>query len=195
MKFPEGPFSCIVADPPWNFRTYSRKGEGRGAVQHYPCMSLDDLGALPVEKAAARDAHLFMWTTGPMLPQAFTLLAAWGFKYSAVAFVWVKLNKTVDARQLRFVPLLGAECFVGLGHTTRQNAEFVLLGRRGKPTRNSRAIRQIIVSPRREHSRKPDEALERIEAYCDGPRLEMFARSERVGWTAWGNETSKFPTR
>ena len=79
-----------------------------------------------------------------------------------------------------------------MGHTTRQNAEYVVLGRRGKPRRLCKDVHQLIIQPRREHSRKPDEFYARVERYCTGPYLELFARQRRPGWTAWGNELDKF---
>jgi N6-adenosine-specific RNA methylase IME4 len=184
---PGGPFSCILADPPWRFDHYSTKGEVKSAQRHYACASLDDIKAIPVADVAARDCYLFLWATGPMIAEALELIPAWGFKYSAMAFVWVKTNKRApvlfwDARAI----------FKGMGYTTRQNAEFVLLGRRGRPERLSKSVSQIIVAPRREHSRKPDEVFDRVEAFCAGPRLELFARETRPGWASFGNETTKF---
>ena len=119
-------------------------------------------------------------------------MEAWGFRYSAVAFTWVKLKRSFDALQLRVLPTLESDLHVGLGLTTRKNAEFCLLGRRGNAHRNAKNVREIILSPVREHSRKPDEASLRVERYCDGPYLELFARAPRPGWTVWGNETDKF---
>lgn len=179
VRLPRGPFGCILADPPWTYRTYSAKGQGRSAAKHYAVMSLDDIRAMPIEKVAAPDCFLFLWTTTPHLPQALDVMASWGFAYSTVGFVWVKTNK-------------GGGYFMGMGYTTRQNAELLLLGRRGKPQRRSASVSQIIAASRREHSRKPDEARHRIEQFCAGPRLELFARDARPGWTAWGNEVGKF---
>ena len=79
-----------------------------------------------------------------------------------------------------------------MGHTTRQNAEYVVLGRRGKPRRLRKDVHQLIIQPRREHSRKPDELYARVERYCTGPYLELFARQRRPGWDCWGNEIDKF---
>jgi N6-adenosine-specific RNA methylase IME4 len=81
---------------------------------------------------------------------------------------------------------------MGQGYTTRKNAEDVLLFRRGKPERISKSVHEIIIAPRRDHSRKPEEFYERAEKYCPGPRLEMFTRFTRPGWSAWGNEATKF---
>jgi len=197
LALPSGKFGCILADPPWHFRARTALQVGnwtsrRDAEKHYPVMSLEDIKALPVADAAAKDAHLFIWTTGPCLRQTFEVMEAWGFRYSAVAFTWVKLKRSFDARQLRVLPTLESDLHVGLGLTTRKNAEFCLLGRRGNARRNAKDVREIILSPVREHSRKPDEAVTRIERYCDGPYLELFARTERPGWTSWGNETGKF---
>lgn len=190
-------YGAILADPPWHFRARTALQVGnwtsrRDAEKHYPVMGLDDIKALPVGDMAAKDAHLFLWTTGPCLRQAFDVIEAWGFRYSAIAFTWVKLKRSFDARQLRAVPLEEGDLHVGLGLTTRKNAEFCLLGRRGSCRRNSKSVREIILAPVREHSRKPDEVYGRIEAYCDGPYLELFARQRWPGWTAWGAETDKF---
>lgn len=143
-------------------------------------MPLADICALPVADLAAPSAHLFLWATAPHLRQAFTVMDAWGFSYSSVAFVWVKLNRYHQISPRLF--LADCDAFMGMGHTTRQNAEFVLLGRRGAPKRKVKSIRQMVFSPVR--------AL--IERYADGPRVELFARTKADGWMVWGNETSKF---
>jgi N6-adenosine-specific RNA methylase IME4 len=191
-------FRAICADPPWHFRartalqTQNFKCR-RDAEKHYAVMGTEEIRALPVRDLAAKDgAHLFLWATGPCLKQAFEVMEAWGFKYSAVAFTWVKLKRRLGGPQLRMVCDLADDLHVGLGLTTRKNAEFCLLGRRGNAHRNAKDVREVILSPRREHSRKPDEAYARIERYCDGPYLEMFSRQDRPGWMSWGNETGKF---
>lgn len=155
-------------------------------------MSLAEIMALPVREIAARDCHLFLWTTGPHLQQAFKVIDAWGFRYSSLAFVWVKRRRQADNDHDGMLFMDRRDLFTGMGYTTRQNVEIVLLGRRGSPPRLARDVHQVITAPRQEHSRKPTEAHARIERYCAGPRLEMFARAPREGWTAWGNETTKF---
>jgi N6-adenosine-specific RNA methylase IME4 len=164
-------FGVIYADPPWTFATYSRKGKGRSAEAHYDCMTLDDIRALPVAEWAADDCVLFLWTTDPLLEKAFEVIRSWGFIYKTVGFYWVKLNKYASKPvhdQQRF--------FTGLGFWTRANPELCLLATRGHPRRRSARVPKLIVSPRREHSRKPDETYQRIEALCEGPYLEIFAR-------------------
>lgn len=197
LEMPRGPFKCILADPPWHFRArtalqMTNWTSRRDAEKHYRVMGVDDIKALPVRSVAGPDCHLFLWTTGPCLRQVFDVIEAWGFRYSAVAFTWVKLKRTFDAAQLRFVPTAESDLHVGLGLTTRKNAEFCLLGRRGNCKRNAKDVREIIMAPVREHSRKPDEVYQRIERYCDGPYLELFARQTRPGWSSWGDETDRF---
>lgn len=194
---PQHHYRCILADPPWHFlaRTALQVGNWtsrRDAEKHYLVMGVDDIAAMPVKELAAKDAHLFMWTTGPCLRQSFEVMEAWGFRYSAVAFTWVKLKRSFNPSQLRFVPTADCDLHVGLGLTTRKNAEFCLLGRRGNAKRNAKDVREIIMEPVREHSRKPDVVHARIERYADGPYLELFARQRRPGWDSWGNEVDKF---
>ncbi len=159
------------------------KGKGRSAEAYYDCMSLDDIKALPVADWAADDCVLLLWTTDPLLPTAFEVIRAWGFSYKTVGFYWAKLNKRAAA-----APFTDADFFTGLGFWTRANPELCLLATRGHPKRRRADVRKLMISPRREHSRKPDEAYERIEALCEGPYLEMFARSARPGWDRWGAE-------
>lgn len=192
-----GRYGLIAADPPWHFKARTALktrnfDSARDAEKHYPTMGIDDIKALPVKAVAAKDAHLMLWTTGPCLPLAFDVIKAWGFKYSSVAFTWIKLRKTVDARQFRVVRLMESDLHVGLGLTTRKNAEFCLLGRRGNAKRVSKKVREVILESVREHSRKPEQFYERAVEYAAGPYLEMFARQQRPGWDAWGNDTSKF---
>ena len=174
-------YGVILADPPWTFATYSRKGKGRSAEAHYDCMSLMDIKARPVGDWAAPDCALFLWATDPSLPQALEVMAAWGFVYKTVAFTWAKTTKD------------GTGFPIGCGYWTRANPEQCLLATSGRPQRLSRAVPQLILAPRREHSRKPDEAYERIEALVPGPYLELFAREQRTGWDSWGSEVETGP--
>lgn len=177
-------YRVIYADPPWTFSTYSRKGKGRSAEAYYDCMTLPELKALPVAEWAADDCALLLWTTDPLLPTALEVIRAWGFTYKTVGFYWAKLNKSADPTVYH-----EASFFTGLGFWTRANPELCLLATRGHPHRRRADVRKLIVSPRREHSRKPDEAYQRIEALCEGPYLEMFARFSRPGWERWGAES------
>ena len=173
-------YKVIYADPPWYFKSYSEKGEGRNATKHYQCSGLSDIISLPVSNLSEGNSTLIMWVTDPFLQQAFKVIEAWGFTYKTVAFTWVKQNKN------------NQNYFKGLGYWTRANPEMALLATKGKPRRISSNVDQLVVSNRREHSRKPDEIYERIEQLLEGPYIELFARTQRPGWDSWGNQTDKF---
>ena len=133
--------------------------------------------ALPVPAIADTDCVLFLWATFPQLPEALRLIKAWGFSYRTVAFVWLKTNRKART------------WFYGLGFWTRGHAEICLFAKRGHPKRKSAGIHQLIVSPVEQHSKKPDEARERIVALMGAlPRIELFARQKTPGWDVWGNE-------
>jgi N6-adenosine-specific RNA methylase IME4 len=155
-------------------------------------MSIEDICALPVGDLAAPDTFLFLWATGPHLRQAFDVLDAWGFAYSGVAFTWAKLTPSHNRGQLSLLPLDDSFLHVGCGYTTRKNSELCLLGRRGSPKRLAADVREMILAPVRQHSRKPIEFYNRVERFCAGPRLELFSRQSRPGWTSWGAEAGKF---
>jgi N6-adenosine-specific RNA methylase IME4 len=169
-------FGAIYADPAWKFESWGEDGQDRAAANHYTLTTLDDMKAMPVEALAADDCVLFMWVSDPMLPHALELIAAWGFTFKTVAFTWVKASKTGETEHL------------GNGYWTRANPEMCLLATRGKPQRLNMDVRQLLVAPLQEHSRKPDEAYERIERLVAGPYLELFARRPREHWMSWGNE-------
>lgn len=172
-------YQCILCDPPWEYRVWSKKGAGRSAESHYPTMNITDICALPVADLAASDSALLLWVTYPNLAEAFKVIAAWSFVYKTVAFTWAKTCRKSEGFH------------VGMGHYTRANAEIMLLATKGKgPRRVSKSVRQLIVSPVEEHSKKPDETRDRIvELFGDVPRIELFARQRADGWDAWGNET------
>jgi N6-adenosine-specific RNA methylase IME4 len=202
MRFESGPFAglqrafygAIAVDPPSHFSSYTaiqsqNWSSRRDNERHYATMNVAQLAALPVKELASPEGcHLFLWTSGPFIPQALALIEAWGFRYSTRAFTWIKTKRSWDPRD----PLTESDFHVGLGLTVRHQTEIVLLARRGNCRRKAKDVRELILAPRREHSRKPDEFFARVERYCDGPYLDLFARSTRHGWTAWGDETEKF---
>jgi len=186
---PEGPFNIIYADVPWQYQDKASAGK-RGACHKYPVMSIDDIIAMPVKDIAAENAVLFMWVTMPHLNIFMDVVNSWGFNYKTVAFTWVKKNKKADSP------------FWGMGRWTRANAEICILATKGSPKRQSAGVHsivgteedeEVICSPIREHSRKPDAVRERIVELCgDLPRIELFAREQFEGWTTWGNEVGNF---
>jgi len=178
----------ILIDPGIAFRTRSAKGEGRSPQRHYPCMPIGELMQLPVAKIAAPDCFLFLWVPLRSVFLVEPFMEAWGFAYSGSAFAWAKLNKRGADR-----PITDPKAwFFGNGYGTRHNAEICWLGRRGHPKRLSKGVRELIVAPVREHSRKPDEVYSRIEAMSAGPYVELFARQQWPGWISVGNEINKF---
>jgi len=178
-------YECILVDPPWHWRPWSNKGAGRSASNHYDTMTPEEMRAMRLP--AADSCALFMWVVDSMLPDALRLINAWDFKFKTVVFTWVKTNGKQNSL---FYDEPGTS--TGMGYWTRKNCEMVLLATRGKPHRTSKSVKQTIFSNRREHSRKPLEIYELIEALVPGPRLEMFARHIRPGWDSFGDQLGKF---
>jgi N6-adenosine-specific RNA methylase IME4 len=192
----KGHYGAILADPPWRFRTWNKatavkrrsgKGSNVSASVHYDTMEIEDIEALPVAELAAPDCCLFLWACWPTLTDAFNLISAWGFEYKTCAFDWMKAHNG-QVEMFRD----DADVLMGMGYWTRANSEPCLLATRGKPKRLNADVRQGIIEPRREHSRKPDCVHGRIERLVRGPYIELFARTKRAGWDVWGNETGKF---
>jgi N6-adenosine-specific RNA methylase IME4/ParB-like chromosome segregation protein Spo0J len=165
-------YPVIYADPPWHFEVYNdESGVERAASNHYPTMPLQDICSLPVADLATDEAILFVWTTSPYLEEALQVVLAWGFKYKT-NIAWVKDK-------------------IGLGYVVRNRHELLLIATRGDIPSPLPANRpsSVIEAPRREHSRKPDEAYELIERmYPELPKIELFARQARPGWACWGNQ-------
>lgn len=180
-KLPLFNYRAIYADPAWNFQTYSEKGAGKSPSRHYKCMSLAEIKALPVGHLASRHCVLFLWVTDPMVEEGIKVMAAWGFKYKTIAFTWVKQ-----------APVNHEKWHMGTGYWTRANPEMCLLGVVGEPERLDRGVRQLVISPVRQHSRKPEEIIPAIERLVKGPYVELFARHPRPGWSCWGDELDKF---
>lgn len=178
-ELPKHHYRVLLADPPWFFSAGTKS-----RPQHYPRMRDHQLMQMPVQTLAHPDGcWLFMWCTSPKVQSAFHIAHAWGFKFSARGFIWIKtLEHDGELPRLH----------LNKGFTTRKNAEDCWLFRRGMPKRRARDVHEVIISPVREHSRKPDAQYPRIERYCAGPRLEMFARQARPGWDAYGNQVDKF---
>lgn len=205
----QGAYGVIYADPAWFFETYSGGGvPQRAEKQHYDTMAIEQMARLPVHRLAAPSCALFMWCPSSFTDVAFRLANTWGFEFSSKAFTWAKLTKNAEVNhQKRLARIDDQESvdgdfmsladdknwFMGLGYGTRRNTEDCWLFFRGEtPKRKSFGVRELIVSPIAEHSRKPHIAYERIEALYDGPYCELFARNTRQNWSSWGNETRKF---
>jgi len=172
-------FATILADPPWQFvnRTGKIAPEHR-RLSRYGTMKLDEIMALPVERIAAPTAHLYLWCPNALLPDGLAVMKAWGFTYKS-NLVWHKVRKD------------GGSDGRGVGFYFRNVTELILFGVRGKNARTlgpGRSQVNLLATRKREHSRKPDEQYDLIEACSSGPRLELFARGLRTGWTTWGDQ-------
>jgi N6-adenosine-specific RNA methylase IME4 len=175
-------FGTILADPPWQFQNRT----GKVAPEHkrlnrYGTMTLEDICELPVSEIAADPSHLYLWVPNALLPDGLKVMEAWGFRYIS-NIVWHKVRKD------------GGSDGRGVGFYFRNVTEILLFGVRGKNARTldpGRSQVNMIQSMKREHSRKPDEQYKIIEECSWGPRLEMFSRGKRRGWTVWGNQADE----
>jgi N6-adenosine-specific RNA methylase IME4 len=185
-----GMAGSLLVDPPQHAASWSPKGQGRAPSQQYRTLTLIELMQWPIGTLAADDCWLWLWLSCIHAAKVEALMEAWGFKYSSIGFTWVKLRKGYQPDQ-RGSFTINDFPFI-TGHTTRKNCETCYLGRRGRPKRLSARVPELIIAPRREHSRKPDEQYARIEAFGAGPFLELFARQRVPGWMSWGAEVDKF---
>ncbi len=182
LSFSPSCFGTILADPPWQFNNRS----GKMAPEHkrlhrYPTMPLEEIMELPVARIARPQAHLYLWVPNALLAEGLEVMKRWGFTYKT-NIVWYKTRKD------------GGPDGRGVGFYFRNVTEIVLFGVRGRFRTFPPGRRQvnIISSCKREHSRKPDELYEIIQACSPGPYLEMFARYRRDGWAVWGNEAPEY---
>lgn len=174
-----GRFATVLADPPWRFQNRT----GKMAPEHrrlsrYGTMSLTDIMELPVAQIVQPRAHLYLWVPNALIVEGFEVMRRWGFNYKT-NIVWYKTRKD------------GGPDGRGVGFYFRNVTEILLFGIRGTNNRTlkpGRTQTNIIVSRKREHSRKPEEQYPIVERCSPGPYLEMFARHEREDWAQWGNE-------
>lgn len=172
-------YKIIYADPPWQYKVWSRKGLGRSAESHYNTMNIQDIINMKdtIKNISDKDCILFLWVTFPCLKEGIKVMEEWGFKYKTCAFVWVKKNKKSDS------------LFWGMGYWTRANVELCLIGTKGTIKRQNAGVHQVIYTPIEEHSKKPDIVRDKIvELVGNMPRIELFARQEKEKWDCWGNE-------
>lgn len=177
-----GRFATILADPPWRFQNSTGKvAPEHKRLRRYQTMSLDEITAMPVVAHSANQSHLYLWCPNALLREGLEVMAAWGFTYKA-NIVWHKIRKD------------GGPDGRGVGFYFRNVTELLLFGIRGKlrTLKAGRTQVNILKTRKQEHSRKPDEMYEIIEACSPGPFLELFARQRRAGWTQWGDEVDSY---
>ena len=175
-------FATVLADPPWQFQNRT----GKMAPEHrrlnrYSTMTLDDIKQLPMGQITATTAHLYLWVPNALLPDGLAVMQAWGFSYKS-NIVWHKIRKD------------GGSDGRGVGFYFRNVTELLLFGVKGKNARTREAGRtqvNYLATCKREHSRKPDEQYDLIEACSFGPFLELFARGTRPKWVIWGNQADE----
>jgi N6-adenosine-specific RNA methylase IME4 len=174
-----GGASVVLADPPWAYesngapasaRPSLERGEKPHSVEHYyGTMTAEQIAAMPVAEMAAPDSVLFLWATVPLLPEAFMVMKAWGYRYKTM-LTWHKLNGK------------------GMGYWFRGVTEHLLLGVRGNVKAFRSLQRNLIECKVGRHSAKPDQFHELIEKVCAPPYLELFSRRARPGWSHFGNQ-------
>jgi N6-adenosine-specific RNA methylase IME4 len=176
-------FSTVLADPPWQFQNRTGKmAPEHKRLQRYPTMSLQEIRDLPVEAIATNTAHLYLWVPNALLAEGMQVMSHWGFTYKT-NIIWYKVRKD------------GGPDRRGVGFYFRNVTEMILFGVRGKNARTlqpGRSQENIISTRKREHSRKPDEQYDLIEACSPAPRIELFARGPRDNWFVWGNQAEEY---
>ncbi|GIV03684.1 MAG: hypothetical protein KatS3mg015_2514 [Fimbriimonadales bacterium] len=179
-ELPRGPWGCVLADPPWRFINRTGKvAPEHSRLNRYDTMSVDEIAAIPVADIMADQAHLYLWVPNALLREGLDVMAAWGFTYKT-NLVWHKVRRD------------GGSDGRGVGFYFRNVTELVLFGVRGslRTFQPGRTQTNLIAARKREHSRKPDELYDIIEACSPGPYLELFARHPRKDWAAWGKEVT-----
>jgi N6-adenosine-specific RNA methylase IME4 len=169
-----GKFAVLLADPPWRYENPPMGGSNRSIENHYPTMTLEEICALPIGEIAHEDSVLFLWATAPKLAECMRVVEAWGFNYRT-EMVWVKDK-------------------IGMGYHVRNRHEGLLICKRGElpPPPESSRCDSVVEAPRLEHSAKPTIFYEIIDAMYPGLRkIELFSRSPREGWSAWGNQAGR----
>ena len=176
-------FATVLADPPWQFQNRTGKmAPEHKRLQRYPTLSLQEIKDLPVEAIVEDTAHLYLWVPNALIAEGLQVMEHWGFTYKT-NLIWYKIRKD------------GGPDRRGVGFYFRNVTEMILFGVRGKNARTlqrGRSQENIILSRKREHSRKPDEQYELIEECSWGPRIELFARGPRENWFVWGNQSEKY---
>ena len=172
-------YNIIYSDPPWKYNSRNNINTrfGGGVFNKYSLMTMEEIKSLPISNLAEENCVLFLWCTFPYLDEQIKLFDYWGFRYRTLGFSWIKTNSK------------NGKPFFGVGYYAKSNCEICLMGMKGQLKPISNKVSSVIISPRREHSKKPDEVRNKIvELFGDLPRIELFAREKVEGWASWGNE-------
>jgi N6-adenosine-specific RNA methylase IME4 len=168
-------YKTIVADPPWHYDEFAQNCTTNRVVKPLPyqSMTLEEIRNLPVKEIADTDCRLFLWTTNRYLPDAFGVMAAWGFDYKQT-IVWHKVGNPSPWG----------------GSVAPNHAEYLLVGVRGKPERKGMMKSNVVGVNVQRHSAKPDVFMDLVETVSPAPYVELFCREARLGWDRWGNESA-----
>ena len=175
-------YGSILIDPPWRFSNRTGKvGPEHKRLRRYDTMSFDDIAALPVGGIALPKSHLYLWSPNALLPEALDIMRAWGFTYKT-NIIWYKVRKD------------GGPDGRGVGFYFRNVTELLLFGIRGKirTLAPGRSQVNIVITRKREHSRKPDSIYDLIQRCSPGPYCEMFSRQRVPEWDQWGDEVDTY---
>ena len=173
MELPntQGGWRCLIVDPPWPYSDQAARG---AAYPHYKAMSILEIASMPISRIAHRNAAIGLWTPDTHLEDALWILKTWGFTFR---------------HQIPWIKAKHGRIYIGTGHYCRMSHEVALLATRGRPKRLDGGVSSVIVAPRtRKHSEKPAGLHRKMERLWAGPRLELFARAQREGWTCWGDQ-------
>ena len=172
VKFPDGKYRVIYADPPWKYKDGCESGsiQSLPVESHYPTMTIQEICDLPVNKISDENAILFLWVTSPLLKEGFEVIESWGFKYKSL-FIWDKIKHN-------------------LGHYNSVRQELLLICTKGSCLPDKFIQFDSVQSiERTEHSVKPEEFRKIIDTlYTHGRKIELFARKKADGWESFGNE-------
>jgi len=181
-------YTTIVADPPWPYKatrpfgatkehrpnSYDRLTSGPSSRLRYGVMSVDEIAAL--NPPASDAAHLYLWFTNSFAVEAHEISKAWGFEPKTI-LTWTKIRAADGQPSMK------------MGYYFRGATEHILFGVRGKlRLRAERALPTAYLWPRLPHSVKPEQFYALVEEASPGPYLELFARRNRLGWDAWGDQ-------
>ena len=174
IPFPNKKYQIIYADPPWSYRNKKTGGSmTSGSENKYPTMSLDEIINMPIMDISDKNCVLFLWATVPLLPEAFSVIGAWGFKYKTM-LTWRKIMS------------------LGMGYWFRGQCEHLLMGVRGKIKAFRLQESNFIQCKALGHSQKPKEFRELIDRAVKNinpcNKIELFAREKAEGWDSWGDQ-------
>jgi len=181
MAFGPGPYATILADPPWRFSNRTGKvAPEHQRLRRYCTLTNAEIARLPIGDLAAKESHLYLWVPNALLAEGLDVMRQWGFVYKT-NLVWYKIRKD------------GGPDGRGVGFYFRNVTEMVLFGVRGRirTLKPGRTQVNVLLTRKRQHSRKPDQLYDLIERCSPGPYLELFARFQRSGWDQWGDEELK----